>query len=122
MSLPVESDWTFTRGDTVTRRVVYGPAEPVTDVAGWLVRAQARPRVDGEVWLTKTHEAGITVVEVDGKLDMTITLDPGDTEGWPRSKWNGVWDLEVVSPTGVVRTIVRGAFVVEGDVTVIPGE
>ena len=121
--LPYTHDWTLVRGDTSRHRYLYATtSEPVTDPLGWLVRAQVRRAPDTEVWITKTHEDGITVTTAEGKLDITILLDPTDTRGWERSKWAGVWDLEVVSPTGVVRTIVRGAFIVEPDVTVIPGE
>ena len=123
MDLPVERDWVLVRGDTSTRTVVYSTtSEPVTDPALWRVRMQVRRDTDTQVWLEKTDTQGITVTEVDGKLVAAIGVLPADTEGWGRAQWTGRYDLEVVSPGGVVRTVLRGGFIVEGDVTVVPGE
>lgn len=123
MDLPVERDWVLVRGDTSTRTVVYSTtSEPVTDPALWRVRMQVRRDTDTQVWLEKTDAQGITVTEQGGKLVAAIGVLPGDTAGWGRAQWVGRYDVEVVSPGGVVRTVLRGGFIVEGDVTVVPGE
>lgn len=120
MRLPVERDWVLVRGDSAARTVLYAvTSEPVTDPVGWQVRMQVRRDTDAEVWLEKTDTDGITVSVDGGKLVARIVVLPGDTAGWDRSKWVGRYDVEVVSPGGRVTTILRGAFTVEGDVTVI---
>lgn len=123
MTYPVVHDWTLIRGDSDTRRFVYSTtSEPVTDPDEWGVVMQVRRDTGTEVWLEKSPADGLTLGVEDGKLVITVSIDPLDTQEWGRAKWNGRWDLQITHPSGRVFTPVGGAFTVFGDVTVVSGE
>ena len=100
-----------------------GTTTPV-DLTGWSARAQLRRTWGGEVWLTATHEDAITLTatgDVVLAIDAATTEDPAwntrskVTAGEPQAR--GVWDLELIDPTGRVTRLVQGSVIVSPDVT-----
>ena len=93
-------------------------------LAGWTARAQLRRTWGGEIWLTVTHEDAITLTATG---DVVLAIDAATTEdpAWnTRSKIvageaqaRGVWDLELIDPTGRVTRLVQGTVTVSPDVT-----
>lgn len=94
---------------------------------GWEARSQIRRKVGGDVWLdlgpllTLTHADG--VLSVTGFIPAAVTEDTAwnarasrvDTAG--EAVPSGVWDIELVTPTGGVVPFVEGAVFVDPDVT-----
>lgn len=101
-----------TRGDTrVLGRTLERDAFPI-DLTG----AAVTMTVDG--LFTKTVGAGIELVADSGdEGEITITIDPADTDGAP--DWRRVYhyDIEVEESDGTVTTPYYGAFIVTPDVT-----
>lgn len=93
------------------------------DLTGWSARAQVRPRPGGEVWLSLTTDVVTDAgsgLQVDSDGYVSVVLGHGELEGpeWDaRAQQGGVWDLELVSPTGEVTRLVMGAVQVSQDVT-----
>ena len=94
------------------------------DLTGWSARAQLRRTWGGEIWLSVTHEDAITLTAAG---DVVLAVDAATTEdpAWnTRSKIvageaqaRGVWDLELIDPTGRVTRLVQGTVTVSPDVT-----
>lgn len=66
--------------------------------------------------LEKTLGDGIEVEDVDAGT-VTITIDAGDTDDAPGRRAAYPYDVQVTFPDGIVKTPVRGLFIVIPDVT-----
>lgn len=86
-----------------------------TDLAGYIARMQIREAVDSaSVLLELTSTAGDIVLDNVLKT-ITLTIDAVDTAALTFTA--GVYDLEMVSPGGVVTRLLEGAVSVIGEVT-----
>lgn len=88
--------------------------DPV-DITGYTARMQIRASVtDPTVLLELTTEDGLIILgTTDGKI--TLFLDAVTTAAitWDR----GVYDLELVSPTGYVTRLLKGNITIDKEVT-----
>ncbi len=93
------------------------------DLSAWSGRAQVRTRVGGEVWLTfatgGATEAGSTLtLDADGYVRIHLHHAETRTPAWNKpARISGVWDLELVDPTGEVIRLVEGNVTVSQSVT-----
>lgn len=130
-----EGDLVISQGSDNTFVYRYSTSDGTTttpvDLTGWQARAQIRRQPGGEVWVsldsTAATAAGSTIaLAVDGTI--TVYLHHAETEPWPVSRASsmdssgalvpsGVWDLELVAPTGEVKRLVMGRVSVSADVT-----
>lgn len=84
------------------------------DLTGYTARLAIKDKVGGTVLKTLTTEtSGITIDNV--KKTITLNISALDTAAlvWK----SGVYDLELVSPTGVVTKLYTGKFIVSKEVT-----
>lgn len=119
VSQGADNDYAFRYGTQATTgaETVY----PDLTAPGWDARAQLRKRPGGDVWVTLTttldDHTGITLAAegwVYVHLHHTLTEDPA----WnATSRREGVWDLELVKPSGEVVRLVMGDVRVSPDVT-----
>jgi hypothetical protein len=73
-----------------------------------------KDKVGGTELMSLTTENSRISVDDAGKI-ITLTISADDTEVIEFSK--GVYDLELVSPTGIVTTLLAGAVSVTSEVT-----
>lgn len=92
-----------------------GEGEPV-DLTGYKARAQVRPRVDSDVVLVQfSSEGAAPNIELGGG-DGTITLTLS-AEETAKIKRSGVWDLELVAPSGAVDRFMQGNMILSPETT-----
>jgi hypothetical protein len=108
-------DLNVDQGATFKRRVIWRNEDSsAVDVTGYTARMQVRtgPEVSSYV-LNLKDDAGITVGTTDGSflLEATATKMQSVPAG---SLW---YDLEVISPTGIVTRLLRGRFNVSREIT-----
>ncbi len=84
-------------------------------LTGYAARMQIKDRVDGTVLvsLTSAPSGGITINQTDKAIEIVIT----DAQTEAIAKAGGVYDLELVSPGGVVTALLAGAVTFESEVT-----
>lgn len=84
-------------------------------LTGYAARMQIKDRVDGTVLvsLTSAPSGGITINQTDKAIEIVIT----DAQTEAITKAGGVYDLELVSPGGVVTALLAGAVTFESEVT-----
>ena len=83
-------------------------------LTGYAARMQIRDRVGGAVLLSLTTENGGIALDDGGKV-IEISITAAQTEALTKSA--GVYDLELVSPGGVVTALLEGAVSVASEVT-----
>lgn len=100
--------------------VIYGadglplPGTPI-DITGYSARMQIKKNLGGDVYATLTSaNGGIVLGTTDGQV--TIFLTDVQTSALPGS---GVYDLEMVSPTGWVTRILQGKVRLSREVTTV---
>ena len=81
---------------------------------GYAARLQIKDRVGGAVLLSLTTENGGIALDDGGKV-IEISITAAQTEALTKSA--GVYDLELVSPGGVVTALLEGAVSVASEVT-----
>lgn len=91
--------------------VVY---ETPVDLAGYSARAKMKDRLGGSTLLTLTSDAGDILID---NVLKTITLNISAIATAALTWQRGVYDLEVVSPSGVVTTLLTGSVLVAQEVT-----
>jgi hypothetical protein len=110
MQQPGVYDLTMYRGDSYRWRVALWQDTAATipvDLTGATVAAEIRDKTAG----TSVVTLGV-VVTPPNVIDLEMT--PASYEGCPTK---GVWDLQVTYPDASVRTVLKGAVAVNGDVT-----
>lgn len=86
------------------------------DLTGYTARMQIKDRAGGTVLDTFT-DADAIVIDPTGHT-ITLTIDATETASY---SWvRGVYDLEMVSPGGVVTAILHGAISVGKEITTTP--
>lgn len=87
------------------------------DMASYTARMQIKDRVGGtELQLFSTTDSTITID--DSNKTITMSVDATDTADYTWEK--GVYDLELVSPGGVVTALFHGKVTVVPEVTTYP--
>lgn len=85
------------------------------DLTGYTARMQVRPSVmSPEVLLEATTENGNMTL---GGTSGGITIAFSNVETTPVDKNSGVYDLEIVSPTGSVKRLLEGGVTLKPEVT-----
>lgn len=84
------------------------------DLAAYTARMRIKDRVGGVTLLTFTTENGRIVLDNSAKT-ITLTLSATDSEALAFTK--GQYDLEMVSPTGVVTPLAEGPVTVTREIT-----
>lgn len=84
-------------------------------LAGYSARMQIKDRVGGSVLLALTSGVGGGISLDDAGKVIEITISAEQSEGFTWA--SGVYDLELVSPGGVVTALLEGAVVVSAEVT-----
>lgn len=116
MTLPTRADWDIYRGDTVTR---YWPVfdedgAAIASATDFTARVEIRDPDDGTVlesWDPAT-------VDVGGDPSTVRVATPISAADSAAITWRtAVYDVEVTTPTDVVRTLYSGIVRVHGDVT-----
>ncbi len=120
VSQGADNDWAFRYG------VKDSPDDaeftyPDLTAEGWDARAQFRARPGSDPWVTFTttlvDSSGITLA-ADGWIYVHLHHTVTEAEAWNSpARAVGVWDLELVKPTGEVVRAVMGAVRVSADVT-----
>lgn len=111
---PVHTTLIVQQGTTWVRRwLITDPATGVPrDLTEWTARAQIRAYIADTTTLFEFTGSGITC---DSNGYVTLTVTPGQSSAWA---WrDGVYDLELVDPTGRVARIAQGAVRVSPEVT-----
>ena len=84
------------------------------DLTGYTARMAIKDKIGGTVLLSLTTEnGGIAIDNVAKTITLTIAAADSDDFAWVR----GVYDLEMVSPTGVVTALITGKVSVAKEVT-----
>lgn len=110
-------NFTIEQGTTFIRSFVYTDSngDPI-DITGYEARMQGRASVqsNGMIFERTTSPAnGLDIaLGTDGKIDMTMSAT--ETSELP---CDGVYDLEIVSPGGVVTRLVQGSFSLSNEIT-----
>ena len=113
-SPPINATLVIPQGTTWEKRWhITDPETGVSrDLSEWSARGQIRADHSASVVLYEWTGDAITC-DVDG--DVTITVTPAESSAWA---WrDGVYDVELVDPTGRVVRIAQGAVRVSPEVT-----
>jgi hypothetical protein len=96
------------------------------DVSLWRFKAEIRSGIDGELFAGLQRMVPVDPrLTLDNKYGRAVALQEM-AEGWVRMRLtanqsrqlkSGVWDLEGTTPDGWVKTLIRGAVIISGDVT-----
>ena len=110
------------QGATFRKTFVYKAGTTVAnavpvDLTGWTARSQMRPTyASATVWAEWTTANGGLTLQAEGNLgQIDMFSDAQLTQNMPAA--SGVWDLELVSPTGEVLRIIEGDSQVTPEVT-----
>lgn len=101
--------------DVLLRLREQGGSGSPLDLTGYMVRMQIRESVDAPeplVSLTSSPTGGIIVDGPAGTI--SISIDDGATSGWT---WRyGVYSIEIESPAGKVKRILKGEVTLDREV------
>lgn len=104
-----EQGVTFQRSITAT-----DSAGDLLDLTGYTARMQIRRDINATTTLAEltTENGGITLGDDAGTIDLFISAD--DTSDITR---DGVYDLEIISPSDIVIRLLKGKFEIDQEVT-----
>ena len=84
------------------------------DLTGYTARLAVKDKIGGTVLLSLTTEnGGIAIDNTKKTITLTVAATETDDFTWTR----GVYDLEMVSPTGVVTALISGRVSISKEVT-----
>ena len=117
MTIPAKLKLKIIQGATFRKPLVWLAPDKTTpiDLTGCTARMQVRSEVESPTVLLEltTANGGIVIDGPAGK--MTLHISPADTAS---VTWEGgVWDLEVVHPSGDVTRLAQGSISVLPEVT-----
>ena len=101
-------------GDTEKFNIAITAGGLPVDLTGWTIKAEIRAS-RGAPTVIETFTCTLSPTPEDGTL--TISLSDTETAGLPIGAAIGVWDLQMTSPTGDVKTFLTGSVEVTQDVT-----
>ncbi|MCY1167378.1 hypothetical protein D9M73_73390 [compost metagenome] len=109
-------DKAFEIGATLERPIVWqDPAGAAIDLTGYTARMQVRQSIAAAEALLEltTENGGIAITPATGTITLTQTATQTAAYTWKR----GVYDLEIVSPSGVVTRLIQGDIETSPEVT-----
>jgi hypothetical protein len=118
-------EWQVPQGADTTNPLRYGTKtgdDPIVYpdlTAGWSARAQMRDAVGGEVWVEFSSDAasGARIeLAADGYFTVVLPHDVTEGEAW-NTRRSGVYDVELIDPSGIVIRHTTGRVRVFWDVT-----
>ena len=86
--------------------------QPINNTNYTALMQARKTRKSTTALFSKTQTSGINLQGSNGIVQ--VTLDPADTN---QASTKNVWDIELISPTGVVTTLATGTFIVTKDVS-----
>jgi len=102
------------RGDTFDPTITYKDSTgAVILLSGYTAKMDIKDAIDGNVLLSLTHLAGITLT--DTSPNISILIDDSITALFTFE--NAVYDLELTDTLGVVKTLVEGSILLKKDIT-----
>jgi len=114
------------QGSTFSRSIYIEQPDLISDptgatfepynIVGYTARMQVRRTIDASAFLLNltTENGALTVAESADQNDINIDLSASITASVATS---GVYDIEIVSPAGVVSRVLQGNFTVSQEVT-----
>ena len=121
---PGQHDFTIYQGTTWRASLVWrDPLNNPRDLTGYTARMQIRSTIDAITALADltTENGGITITAAEGQIDLLLTdaetaaLDFAPSS--PLMAGQGIYDLELESPTGEVTRLLQGNVVLDPEVT-----
>ena len=117
MTTPAKLKLKIIQGATFRKPLVWLAPDKTTpiDLTGCTARMQVRSEVESPAVLLEltTENGGIAIDGPAGKLTLRISPTATAAIAWE----SGVWDLEVVHPSGDVTRLAQGAISVSPEVT-----
>jgi len=113
---PGTYDFTLYQGATFSRVITWKEdSDNLIDLSGYTARLMARESLDAdEVFLNLTTEnGGIVLGDEDGTI--TLSISAADTSAITATA--GVYDLELISGSGIVTRLLQGGIVISKEVT-----
>lgn len=102
------------QGADFSRRITYKISDVLVDLTGYTARMKIKHRTGAPALETLTTENGkIALGGSDGTILLTLTAT--DTEDLEAAA--AVYDLELVSPGGVVTRLLKGDVLIDAEVT-----
>jgi len=90
-----------------------GDKQAIPSMTGWTARAQVRVAVTSTDTLASWTSADGGILLEDSSVTLIITNEQSTAWEWA----NGVYDVEVITPTGEVTRITQGRFFLDREVT-----
>lgn len=108
---------TCNQGATFSRTITWtDAARNAINITGYTARMHVRSLVTSATTIIELTTAnGRITISGPTAGQVTLTISATDTAAIPADKY--VYDLELVSPAGVVNRIIEGNFVVKAEVT-----
>lgn len=116
MTTPAKLKFTIYQGATFRKRLTWrAPDGTPIDLSGCTARMQVRAEVESPTVLLSltTENGGLTLGGVAGTVELYVSDEDTGTITWDA----GVWDLEVVHPSGEVTRLAQGYVAVSPEVT-----
>jgi len=116
MATPTRVRLYIEQGCTWLQRLNYKAGDPLApvDLTDWTGRLHARATLDSPELLLEltTENGGITWGEATGEIFLNLSASQTAAITWTSS----LFDLELVSPGGIVKRVLRGTIAVRRDV------
>lgn len=117
MTTPAKLKYTIYQGATFRKRLTWKAGKPAVavDLTGCTARMQVRSEVESSTVLLEltTEDGGITLGDTAGTVDLYVSDEDTGAITWD----GGVWDLEIVHPSGEVTRLAQGSIGVSPEVT-----
>ena len=118
MTTPAKLKFTIYQGATFRKRLTWKgplPAQTPIDLTGCAARMQVRAEVESPTVLLSltTENGGLTLGGAAGTVDLYVSDEDAGAITWDA----GVWDLEIVHPSGEVTRLAQGSIAVSPEVT-----
>ena len=116
MTKPAKLKFTIYQGATFRKRLTWkSPSGVPIDLTGCTARMQARAEVESPTVLLSltTENGGLTLGGAAGTVDLYVSDEDAGAITWDA----GVWDLEIVHPSGEVTRLAQGSIAVSLEVT-----
>lgn len=99
--------------------ILRNPDKSFFNLTGYVARLQVRETYDSDSFILEltTANGKLAINPTLGRIQLNLV--PSDTTPivFSGESFTGVYDIEVVSPTGVVTRIAQGAFTISREVT-----
>lgn len=117
------AEYTIEQGATWVQEVWWEDdnGNPI-DLTGYIARMQARAALPdpGTLVDLTTENGGIDIDGPNGKITLTMDADATAALDWPAGRHapgNGIFQLELESPTGFVTRLLKGTITLDPEVT-----